>query len=61
MLYPKKAAQNNNLELYTVGMLLLQSPTKITEWENNTVSKYTEFTYFLYYHNELMPDINSDY
>ena len=41
-------------------MLLLQPSTKITEWQKNTVSKYTEFTCY-YYHNELMPDVNSGY
>ena len=41
-------------------MFLLQPSTKITEWQKNTVSKYTEFTCY-YYHNELMPDVNSGY
>lgn len=41
-------------------MFLLKSSTKITEWQKNTVSKYTEFT-CQYYLNELMPDTNSDY
>lgn len=26
-------------------MFLLKSSTKITEWQNNTVSKYDEFMY----------------